>query len=114
MLAGEKFHFISQIHYDAFGDIIGAYVQKKLIEFGLKEVRPRSSKSDEDHLIINLIFMFPFFFLFSFVSYYFAKVWLPLDEKDASAPRVNIFLSDDALTNPERLLLIIQGSGAVR
>eukprot|EP01090_Pellita_catalonica_P007577 TRINITY_DN18168_c0_g1_i1.p1 TRINITY_DN18168_c0_g1~~TRINITY_DN18168_c0_g1_i1.p1 ORF type:complete len:450 (-),score=98.85 TRINITY_DN18168_c0_g1_i1:80-1429(-) len=41
------------------------------------------------------------------------EIWLPVGstEKD---PRVNIFLSKDALTNPDRLLLLIQGSGAVR
>lgn len=56
---GEKFHFVSQLHYDALGEIIGIYVQKKLIEFGLKEVL-----SSPLHLIWSLFF--PLFFFRSF------------------------------------------------
>ncbi|EFC37510.1 hypothetical protein NAEGRDRAFT_81892 [Naegleria gruberi] len=44
------------------------------------------------------------------------EYWLPLDmnaqtQKDQM---VNIFMSKDALTNPNKLMLLIQGSGAVR
>lgn len=39
---------------------------------------------------------------------------LPLESDLPKFQKNNIFLSEDALTNPEKLMLIIQGSGAVR
>jgi len=44
------------------------------------------------------------------------EVLLPLDEhvKDIKATRNNIFMSEDALTNTNKLMLICCGSGAVR
>jgi len=41
------------------------------------------------------------------------RVWVPRDS-DASQPRTFVFLSEDALSNPEKLLLLIHGSGVVR
>jgi hypothetical protein len=41
------------------------------------------------------------------------EVLLPVNHQDARVTN-NIFLSDDALTNPDKLLLLIQGSGPVR
>ena len=40
--------------------------------------------------------------------------WLPLDSSDSKDKLVNIFMSKDALTNPDKLMVLIQGSGAVR
>lgn len=43
------------------------------------------------------------------------EVFLPVDDNHLSNfQKNNIFLTDDALTNPNRLILLIQGSGAVR
>jgi hypothetical protein len=75
----EKFHFVSQYHYDLLGDAIVDYIQQEVLvkQCGLKEVL------------------------------------LPLNNTDARITN-NIFMSDDALSNPEKLLLLIQGSGPVR
>jgi hypothetical protein len=40
--------------------------------------------------------------------------FLPIEPKLPPHQSNNIFLSEDALTNPDKLMLIIQGSGAVR
>lgn len=52
------------------------------------------------------------------------EIWLPLESKETDVrkssflsqfqPRVNIFLSDDALTNKHAVVVIICGTGAVR
>ncbi|MEQ2184135.1 hypothetical protein GOODEAATRI_004840 [Goodea atripinnis] len=41
------------------------------------------------------------------------KAFLPVDATD-DEPRSFIYLSPDALTNPDKLLVLIQGSGVVR
>jgi len=41
------------------------------------------------------------------------EIWLP-ETADALAPKVNVFVSDDFLTNTERCLILIQGTGSVR
>jgi len=46
-------------------------------------------------------------------KYGLKEVWLPVGAKEGE-PRCNIFMSDDALTNTQKLLLLVQGSGAVR
>ncbi|KAL6051577.1 Cotranscriptional regulator FAM172A [Balamuthia mandrillaris] len=75
---GSKFHWVNQAHYDALGDFVVLYIQRRLKEeFGL------------------------------------AEVLLPVDAEEGEL-RNNIFMSEDALTNPDRLLLLVQGSGAVR
>lgn len=42
------------------------------------------------------------------------EYWLPLDSNFPHDQMVNIFMSKDALTNPNKLMVLIQGSGAVR
>ncbi|KAG2373338.1 hypothetical protein C9374_012204 [Naegleria lovaniensis] len=42
------------------------------------------------------------------------EIWLPLDFNLPKEQMVNIFMSKDALTNPNKLLILIQGSGGVR
>jgi hypothetical protein len=87
----EAFHFVSQRHYEAIGDFIVRDIQLRMInECGLQEV------------------------------------WLPEDNQTAQLDSLkvtamdqqkliksNIFLSPDALT-ADKLMLLIQGSGAVR
>lgn len=72
-----RFHFVTQTHYDCFGDLVAPYVQQLMRDkFGMVEVNlPRG---DEHGALVN-----------------------------------NVFLSPDALT-ADRLMLLIQGSGAVR
>lgn len=41
------------------------------------------------------------------------KVYIPVDA-NKDEPRTFIFMSDDALTNPDKLLILIHGSGVVR
>jgi len=72
-LKGEKFHFISERHYNALGQAIVKHIQDGMKDnFKMKEVF--------------------------------------LDKTNEN----NIFLSPDALTNKEKLLVLIQGSGPVR
>lgn len=50
-------------------------------------------------------------------DYGLKEVLLPLDWKEKGLEKWqcnNIFMSEDALTNPDRLMLLCQGSGAVR
>jgi hypothetical protein len=71
-----KFHFVTQTHYDAFGDLAAPYIQQLMRErFDMREL------------------------------------FLPRDAADG--PQTNVFLTPDALTC-DALLLLIQGSGAVR
>ncbi|KAL5003924.1 hypothetical protein ScPMuIL_017380 [Solemya velum] len=46
-------------------------------------------------------------------EYGLRRVYLPEDAAE-DEPKTLIFLSDDALTNPDKLLLLVHGSGAVR
>jgi hypothetical protein len=73
-----RFHFVTQTHYDVFGDLAAPYVQALMRErFGMVEVNlPRGAAANDP--LVN-----------------------------------NVFLSPDALT-AERLMLLVQGSGAVR
>lgn len=41
------------------------------------------------------------------------KLYIPIKSRDGE-PRTFVFVSDDALTNPDKLLLLIHGSGVVR
>ena len=47
-------------------------------------------------------------------KYGLKEVLLPADDSIHPAFRLNIFMTPDALSNPDKLLLLIQGSGAVR
>ncbi|XP_013385243.1 protein FAM172A isoform X2 [Lingula anatina] len=42
------------------------------------------------------------------------KVYVPVDAKEEDEPRSFFFMSKDALTNPDKLLILIHGSGVVR
>lgn len=69
-----RFHFVTQTHYDAFGDLVAPYIQALMRDkLGMREV------------------------------------FLP----QTGSPASNVFLTPDALTC-DRLMLLIQGSGAVR
>ncbi len=87
---GAPFHFVSQRHYEALGDFIYRYIQDVMIS-----------------------------------KYHLQEVYLPLvQNEDTSNYRQrlvqqelcknNIFMSQDALSNPNKLMVLIQGSGAVR
>ncbi|XP_063151491.1 cotranscriptional regulator ARB2A isoform X6 [Candoia aspera] len=41
------------------------------------------------------------------------KVYVPIDAEETE-PRSFIFMSEDAMTNPDKLMILIQGSGVVR
>jgi len=74
-LEGEKFHFISERHYDALGESIIRFIQQDLMV----------KKCDLEEIF--------------------------LDEKTKLN---NIFMTKDALTNKDKLLVLVQGSGPVR
>jgi hypothetical protein len=47
-------------------------------------------------------------------KYKYTEHWLPEDDSIDKAYKTNIFMSPNALDNPDKLILLIQGSGAVR
>jgi Arb2 domain len=86
---GRKFHWVNQAHYDLLGDQVAPHIQQELMvkELGMSEM---SLPSD---------------------------AWLGENGGVDRVPphvRNNIFLTPDALDNEDRLMLLIQGSGAVR
>ncbi len=102
-LKSEPFHFVSQRHYEAIGDFIAREIQLRMIrDCGLKEILlPLSQSVSESELESE--------------KYY-------LTEQESSAITAqdqqtllknNIFVSGNWNT-AEKLMLLIQGSGAVR
>lgn len=77
MASGERYHYISEIHYDIIGDYVVKHIQDVMKE-----------------------------------KYHMKEVLLPVD--DPNGPYNNIFVSEDLKTNTDKLMIIIQGSGAVR
>jgi hypothetical protein len=86
---GKPFHWVNQIHYDVLGDIIVRHVQDLMVkDYGLKEILlplPKASSNEEGSP----------------------------SKKPYNGPYNNIFVTPDWDTC-EKLMLLIQGSGAVR
>lgn len=51
------------------------------------------------------------FIVFSYIN---TSVWILQVDATESEPKSFIYMSEDALTNPDKLLVLIQGSGVVR
>jgi hypothetical protein len=86
---GKPFHWVNQIHYDALGDIIVKHIQEMMVkDYGLKEILLPLAKPPTE-----------------------TEGESP--KKPYTGPFNNIFVSDDWNTC-DKLMLLIQGSGAVR
>lgn len=86
---GRKFHWVNQAHYDLLGDQVVPHLQQELM-VKARQMTEMQLPSDS---------------------------WLDANPQFEGIPahvRSNIFLTPDALTNENKLMLLIQGSGAVR
>lgn len=97
------FHFISQRHYDAMGNFIYRHIQDKLVQdLGMRELflsdapdaasggvqEERTEVQNAEELKQQLV--------------------------QERLLKNNIFMTPDALENPQKLLILLQGMGAVR
>jgi hypothetical protein len=88
---GKPFHWVNQAHYDALGDTIYRYVCSSLCDCVL------TSRHIQELMVSQ---------------FGLQEVLLPLNN-NGTGPFNNIFVSPDWKT-AKKLMLIIQGSGAVR
>lgn len=107
---GERYHPVTERHREALDKAILRHIQKRMIkDYGMVEVwLPKQDEDDDVSQVLER-----------------AKATMA-DAKEAADPeksaktpsqrafQVNIFMTQDALTNRDKLLLLIQGSGGVR
>ncbi len=121
-----QFHWVNQMHYDALGDYIVEHIQVAFPhhdQFNIAHAHApphthhRTRTTARAHTVAGRVLMGVHVrggeqnLLKK--EHNMEEVILPLDVDNPDVPRTNIFLTPGAL-QAEKLILLIQGSGAVR